>query len=414
MARLKILVVGDPASIHTNRFVGLLQEIGYDVRVFQSEIWYNQEEHLRGVVLYTAFPDEPPRNGNTLRICYPFEVNCNAFMQLLGRYPLGLKLFCKTVAKLIGRRPRVNDLIHVVKKWQPAIVFSLKMQNDGYLVSLAKQLMGKNFTPKWVHFNWGTDIEFFGKHQDYAAEHLPKIMQLLSLCDYHIADCQRDARQAVTFGFKGESLGTCLAHGGFDLAYLEKIRDENSGKRDIILIKGRQGGYVGKAFNVLAALHKIPDLLRGYKIKIMMPSTDVKGVAAFLKQIDGIDYEIVSKLPYRELLALFAQSKIAVAASDVDGTPSFLVEAMAMGAFPIHSDMESIREWVQDGVNGLLFPVNDIPALNACITKALNDEDMLIKAQKVNWDITKHRMDRSRLRDHIKALIEGKVLKSRQ
>jgi len=253
-------------------------------------------------------------------------------------------------------------------------------------------------------------MEFFGKHSSHVQEHLPKIRKVLQLCDYVISDCKRDVRQAMEFGLKGISLGDLPAPGGFDLAALEKIRSAANGARNVILVKGREGGLVGRAFNVLAALHRDTSLLKGYHIKIIMADSEVKAAARLLSLLDGIDYEVMPRLPYHELLALYARSRIAISASEVDGTPSFLTEAMAMGAFPIHSDMESVREWVQHDVTGLLFPVNDIDLLAAFIKRALNDDGLIETARIKNRAITVERLDRNKIRKHMEHLVNDIIL----
>lgn len=410
MDKIKILVVGDSASIHTGRFVALLQEIGYDVKVFQSEFFYSQEEHLCNTVLHVAVTYATPANGNQLKSHYWI---LNPLVRLLTRKPLISRLFAVAFHRYSGKiqMMRANHLAKLIKRWQPEIVFSLKMQNDGYTMCKARKLLGNGWKSKWVHFNWGTDIEFFGKNPAYAPKHLPLIRELLSTCDYHIADCKRDARQAAEFGFRGVSLGDCLAPGGFDLKYLEDIKSENmKSERNIILIKGRQEGLVGKAYNVLAALHRIPHLLKNYQIKIVMATPEAIHVADFLTKIDGINYEIMPRLPYRELLDLFGRSRIAISASDVDGTPSFLIESMSMGALPIHSDMESVREWVEHGINGLLFPVDDISTLTHCIEESLQNNALVDSARIKNWVIATDRMDRQKIKLHIKDLIENSIL----
>src|SRR5436853_233428 len=92
MERLKILVAGDPASIHANRFVNLLQEIGYEVRIFQSEHYYSQEEHLRNTVVYVSNfdlsgPAQAPQNGNTLIAFSPQEMSFDRWKGKPGRLP---------------------------------------------------------------------------------------------------------------------------------------------------------------------------------------------------------------------------------------------------------------------------------------------------------------------------------------
>jgi len=270
------------------------------------------------------------------------------------------------------------------------------MQNDGYTVAEAKRIAGLDFKPKWIHFSWGTDFEFFGKDPRYAPTHRSLIVSAMKLCDYHIADCKRDQRQAIEFGFSGESLGTCLAPGGFNLEQLEKLRTPIESRR-IILIKGRQGGLVGKAQNVLMALETIAPLLRRYQIVVLMPTQSMRNALNRFVKKTGLNCEIPQRIGYTELLALFGRARVAISASDVDGTPSFLVEAMAMGALPVHSDMESVREWVTNDDNGLLFPVDDIGILTDQLRKAVLDDAFVSSASRLNWEIAKDRMSRPEL-----------------
>jgi glycosyltransferase involved in cell wall biosynthesis len=401
LTKFKILIVGDPGSIHTAKFVTLLQEIGCDVRIFQSEYYYLQDEHLRNTIIYVAYYSQEAINNNIILSDKVLKYQ-NRFYIIFGR------LFGSNIPLDLTKYPRSKHLAKVVNQYRPDIIFSLKMQNDGYTVAEAKENVN-NFAPKWVHFNWGTDIEFFGKNHSYKKEHLPKIKNVLSNCDFFIADCKRDEKQAKNFGLRGKNLGNLIATGGFDLKAIAKIKAKYH-RRNIILIKGRQGGLVGKAFNVLKALEQLKDELKNYQIKIIMASPEVKGVADYLEFFEGIKLEIIPRLPYNKLLALFAQSKIAISASDVDGSPLFLLEAMAMGAFPIHSDMESVREWIKDGENGLLFPVDDIERLSSCINQALNNQDLIDKAKLQNWQIAQRRMNKQEIKIKIMKMIENDIL----
>lgn len=404
---LKILVVGDPGSIHTAKFSSLLSEIGYHVEIFQSEYYYAQEENLHDTKIHVAVSYLLEQNNNQIfgesaaadRILKTFESSPKLRTFLANRL--------KTAAEVRNKRPKA--LASLILKYRPDVIFSLKMQNDGYTMAEAKKILDKRLRIPWVHFTWGTDIEFFGKHPDFIKEHRPKIKQVLQNCDFFMADSLRDVNQAKLFGLKGINLGQCLATGGYNLDEFVRTR-KNTRKKDIILIKGRQGGHIGKALNILWALSEIEDYLKNYEIKIMMATPDVEAVTRFLSRKGKISYETLGRLPYPALLKLFAESKIAISATDVDGTPSFLVESMLLGAFPIHSDMASIREWVDDGRNGLLFGVDDIEELKSAILKAINDPTLLKQAEKINWQIAKERMDRTKIRKHVKTLIEEKIL----
>jgi len=69
----------------------------------------------------------------------------------------------------------------------------------------------------------------------------------------------------------------------------------------------------------------------------------------------GISGEVTGWIPERELYDRLGDSHIFISASLSDTTPVSLLEAMALGAFPVVSDLPANLEWVVDGLNGLTF-----------------------------------------------------------
>jgi glycosyltransferase involved in cell wall biosynthesis len=57
---------------------------------------------------------------------------------------------------------------------------------------------------------------------------------------------------------------------------------------------------------------------------------------------------------------------------------------MACGCFPIVGDIESLREWVTPGVNGLLVEPNNPQALADAIILSLESPELLKNARTVN------------------------------
>jgi glycosyltransferase involved in cell wall biosynthesis len=82
--------------------------------------------------------------------------------------------------------------------------------------------------------------------------------------------------------------------------------------------------------------------------------------------------------------ALFRRAQLSVSPSQHDGTPNTLLEAMACGSFPVAGDLESIREWIEPGANGLVFDPADPRALGEAILQALGDERLRATAARVN------------------------------
>ena len=74
-----------------------------------------------------------------------------------------------------------------------------------------------------------------------------------------------------------------------------------------------------------------------------------------------------------DMPALLARTDITVLPSYREGTPRSLLEAAACGLPLIASDAPGCREIVQPGVNGLLVPPRDAPALAAAIRQLYHD-----------------------------------------
>lgn len=405
---IKIIVVGDPGSIHTAHFVNLLHELRYRVKIFQCEYSYCQNEFLKNTTLNVAFPYNEAVNGNVLE---GFSPKFLPIADFIRNHRKLYKYFVRKIERFRrqGGKKRAKQLVKMIKMWRPDLIISLKMQNDGYTVLAAKEKLDPAFLPKWLHFTWGSDLEYFAKNSKMRKKHLPKIKKLLNSCDYFLADSQRDVEQAAQFGLKGKNLGMFLATGGFNLQKMTKLCQKNF-KRDFILIKGRDDDLGGKAKNILKALSRISAHLKPYKIKIIYYNLKMETLAEEMLKKNKIDYELVSWIPYKNILELFAKSRLTIAASEIEGTPSFLLESMTLGALPIHSDSETIKDWITHGQNGLLFPANDIDKLCSNLKIALTDESLFKKAQKINWRIAKERMNRRIMRKRMRNLIEKEIL----
>lgn len=71
-----------------------------------------------------------------------------------------------------------------------------------------------------------------------------------------------------------------------------------------------------------------------------------------------------------------AQSRLLVMASESEGRPNVVLEAMAAGVPVVASDIGGVRELLGNSERGLLFPVGDVDQLAECMMRVLDDPDL--------------------------------------
>ncbi len=103
--------------------------------------------------------------------------------------------------------------------------------------------------------------------------------------------------------------------------------------------------------------------------------------------------ELLPAFPHEKMGELFRSAQIVVSPSIHDGTPNTLIEAMSCGCFPVAGDLESIREWITHGQNGLLFDANVPQSIADAILLGLEREDLRTDAAGLNRKIISTRAE---------------------
>jgi glycosyltransferase involved in cell wall biosynthesis len=132
----------------------------------------------------------------------------------------------------------------------------------------------------------------------------------------------------------------------------------------------------------------IPLVLRSYP-KVQFVCTAMGGEALAEKWVDQLSVRssvtLTPEQTHAQMAHLFRKSLISVSPSEHDGTPNTLLEAMACGCFPIAGDIESLREWIRPGRNGLLVSSSNSQALADAIIKGL-------EARELRWSAAQHNL----------------------
>ncbi len=102
------------------------------------------------------------------------------------------------------------------------------------------------------------------------------------------------------------------------------------------------------------------------------------------RQAAGDRVRFLGAVAHGDMPALLGGAAVYVSTSLSDSTSVSLLEAMASGAFPVVTDIEANREWIDDGVNGFLVPLGAPGALAERVAAALADPDLRARALAEN------------------------------
>ncbi|WNY34760.1 glycosyltransferase [Curtobacterium flaccumfaciens] len=95
------------------------------------------------------------------------------------------------------------------------------------------------------------------------------------------------------------------------------------------------------------------------------------------QQAAGLPVSFLGQRGRTEVLETLASATVVAVPSipaangDQEGLPVTLLEAAAVGAAIVASDLPGIRDVVQDDVSGVLVPPGDVPALRAALQRVL-------------------------------------------
>lgn len=96
---------------------------------------------------------------------------------------------------------------------------------------------------------------------------------------------------------------------------------------------------------------------------------------------------------HARLSRLLAEAHLFVTPALSDGNNVSLNEAMACSCFPIATDIPANAQWIDHGVNGLLYPAGDAAALADAIEQGAGDVAMRHRAASLNRRIVETRAD---------------------
>ena len=384
----RILFVAMSESIHTARWIDQLVDLGWDIHLFPSA----------GLTIH------PQLNNITI---HGYDIKPSVLNRGLIFDGASTSTLSWRLRRLIKRRiagcefSRVHQLAQTIDRIRPDIVHSLEMQHAGYLTMEARKCVTKPF-PNWIYTPWGSDIFLFGQ----LAAHRDMIQSVLAACDFYGPKSNRDIRLGRAYGFKGEMLPVLPGNGGLDTGRLKQFWQPGpTSGRSLIMVRGYQGS-MGRALVALRAIELCADFLKGYQIAVYSTGEEVRIKAELVSKNTEIPIHIIPTVQYEEMLKLYGRARISMGLSISDGVPNSMLEAMAMGAFPIESNTSCADEWIEDNKTGFIVPPEDYEPVIEALRRAVTDDLLVDTAAEINAQAVQERADVSVIKPQVLSMYQ--------
>ena len=392
---MKICFVADGRSVIAKNWIRWFIEQGHDVH------------------LISTFPCDPSNPLVASLHIAPLDFSAKARAAPIGGSAGGLtthgnpffarlrgSLLWKTLAKL---RDLLNPFAvalqqrkvrRIIRRMQPDLVHAMRIPFEGILA--ARALEGEPF-PLLVSV-WGNDFTLFAADSPEIARLTRRAM---GRADALHPDCERDLHLARDYGLDAQKPFAVLpGNGGVRTdVFRPGLIDPDLRRRwDIpenasVVINPRGIKPYIRTDTFFQAIPLV--LAENPNVFFLGAMMEGNSVADGWISRFGIE-KSVRGLPFvthDEMAQLFRLATVTVSPADHDGTPNTLLEAMSCGTFPVAGNIESVREWIVSGENGLLFDQSDPAALAQAILEALRNDALRNAAVPLNQKLIADRAD---------------------
>jgi glycosyltransferase involved in cell wall biosynthesis len=384
---VRIVYIVNAHSTISRSWIGYFIERGHDVHVISS--YPCRADALPGAKVYqfpVAFSGFSRINQNgTVASTKERSLLTMGIASLRTGALSGLAMAVRFWLGPLELQRYVQKARQLITQLSPDIVHAMRIPFEGILAAKAAPAE----MPLLISI-WGNDLTLFANYNPIIAR---QTAQTLKRTDALHCDCHRDFSLATReWNFNSEKPATILpGAGGIQTSLFHSgeadlmLRSQLNIPDDVPVIINPRGfrAYVRNDAFFLA----IPRILRKSPKAVFICSS-MQGNPVAKKWVRRLAIEdsvrLLPAVPRERMADLFRLASISVSPSFHDGTPNTLLEAMACGCFPIAGDIESVREWITDGVNGLLCDPTDPESLALAITRALGDIGMRNTAREHN------------------------------
>ena len=209
----------------------------------------------------------------------------------------------------------------------------------------------------------------------------PEFQWYLSQCDVVRVSCRR---MQEYMSAKWPCRIYYLPNGFFNFTG-ESLTVDFGKKENIILTVGRIGTEQKSNETLLESFALAAPALPDWKVRLV--GNIAQPFHQYLKEYFERYPELRGRIDFpgaiqdkRELMAEYRRAKVFALTSILEGgTPNVVAEALYGGCYMVTSDIDGARDVVDNGACGMVFPINDVPALTEIIKRICRDDALLLK-----------------------------------
>jgi glycosyltransferase involved in cell wall biosynthesis len=292
---------------------------------------------------------------------------------------------------------RAVELNRILKDLRPDLLHAMRIPQEGMVAAQASLQVGHPKQPLLVSV-WGDDFTYHAHMSPMMTELTKTTMRR---ADALHADCRRDIRLGLEWGLRIDTMTmvepgnggirlTAFSHGKPESRLINKF---TLPKDAFFIINPRGIRGVARTDTFFRAIPAVKQAIPNAHFLALKMEGSGEAEDWIRRLGIGSAVTLLPAVAMEEMPDLFRLSPIMLSLTMHDGLPNVLLEAMACGSYPVCGDVESLREWIDDGRNGSLVPAGDPNTVAGTLIRVASDPQLRNQAAQRNKAVIAERAE---------------------